>query len=220
MADGVTDALREAILDGLLPASSWLREEELAAELKVSRTPVREALRRLTVEGLAVRAPNQGVQVAPMAIEDILAVYAVRENLEGLAARLAAQRAGDELAATLREAQARFEAAGAAGDVDRMLSLNLEFHRIIRQATGNQYLERFLTLVEHAVRRFGGTTFEAPGRRAETMREHGRIVDAIVERRAEDAEKLAMEHMRRARDARIQRFLESNAIGGRRGGAE
>ena len=220
MADGVTDALREAILDGLLPASCWLREEDLAAELEVSRTPVREALRRLTAEGLAVRAPNQGVQVAPMAIEDILAVYAVRENLEGLAARLAAQRGGDELAASLRDAQVRFEAAGAAGDVDKMIPLNLEFHRILRQATGNQYLERFLTLVEHAVGRFGATTFETPGRRAETVREHGRIVDAIAERRADDAEKLAMEHMRRARDARIQRFLDSNAIGGRLGAAE
>jgi DNA-binding GntR family transcriptional regulator len=210
-ADAVTDALREAILDGLIPASTWLREEDIAAELKLSRTPVREAIRRLTSEGLAVRMPNQGTQVAPMAIEDILAVYTVRENLEGLAARLAAQRASDGLRSQLREVHERFKKAVTEGDTAAVSELNLEFHRAIREATGNQYLERFLTLVEHAVRRFGRTTFEIPQRMDATIYEHESILTAIVNGVPDDAEVHARSHMRRAREARLAVFLKANS---------
>lgn len=209
-ADAVTDSLREAILDGVLPASSWLREEDLAAELHVSRTPIREALRRLTSEGLVVRAPNQGAQVAPMALEDILAVYAVRENLEGLAARLAAQRSGASLIERLMVVHRQLSASTAAGDVAAVADLNLQFHRTIREATENQYLERFLTLVEHAVRRFGRSTFERPGRMDSTVTEHQAILDAIVEGDADVAEERARQHMRQARAARIEAFLRVN----------
>jgi DNA-binding GntR family transcriptional regulator len=210
-ADAVTDALREAILDGLIPASTWLREEDLAAELRVSRTPVREAIRRLTSEGLAIRIPNQGTQIAPMALEDILAVYTVRENLEGLAARVAAQRAGESLRGRLRDVHGRFQVAVKAGDAATVSELNLEFHRTIREATGNQYLERFLTLVEHAVRRFGHSTFENPRRMEATVHEHEAILNAIVSGSAEDAEVHARSHMRRAREARLEAFLRANS---------
>jgi DNA-binding GntR family transcriptional regulator len=210
-ADAVTDALREAILDGLIPASTWLREEDIAAELNLSRTPVREAIRRLTSEGLAARMPNQGTQVAPMAIEDILAVYTVRENLEGLAARLAAQRASNVLRDQLRDVHERFKKAVAAGDSGTVSELNLEFHRAIREATGNQYLERFLTLVEHAVRRFGKSTFESRDRMDATIYEHESILAAIVNGIADDAEVHARSHMRRAREARLAAFLKANS---------
>lgn len=210
-ADAVTDALREAILDGLLPASTWLREEDIAAELRLSRTPVREAIRRLTSEGLAVRMPNHGTQVAPMAIEDILAVYTVRENLEGLAARLAAQRASEALRSRLRDVHERFRAAAEIGDAGTLAELNLEFHRAIREATGNRYLERFLTLVEHAVRRFGNSTFENPRRVDATVYEHEAILTAIVGGMAEDAEVHARSHMRSAREARLEAFLRANS---------
>jgi DNA-binding GntR family transcriptional regulator len=210
-ADAATDALREAILDGLIPASTWLREEDIAAELQLSRTPVREAIRRLTSEGLAVRMPNHGTQVAPMAMEDILAVYTVRENLEGLAARLAAQRASESLRVRLREIHERFKAAAADGDAARLSELNLEFHRAIREATDNRYLERFLTLVEHAVRRFRSSTFENPRRMDATVYEHESILNAIVNGMPEDAEVHARSHMRRAREARLEAFLKANS---------
>lgn len=210
-ADAATDALREAILDGLIPASTWLREEEIAAELQLSRTPVREAIRRLTSEGLAVRMPNHGTQVAPMAMEDILAVYTVRENLEGLAARLAAQRASEQLRTRLRDLHERFKSASVTGDASLLSDLNLEFHRAIREATGNRYLERFLTLVEHAVRRFGNTTFRDQRRVDATIYEHESILSAIVGGQAEDAEVHARSHMRRAREARLEAFLRANS---------
>src|SRR5688500_8283606 len=85
-SDDVTSAVREAILDGTLPPSTWLREHDLAAALQVSRTPVREALMRLADEHLVERVANRGSVVRPMTLEEVLAVYMVRETLEGLAA--------------------------------------------------------------------------------------------------------------------------------------
>jgi len=84
--------LAGGILDGVLAPSTWLREDELASELSVSRTPVREALRRLSDERLAVRLTNRGTVVTSMSLDDVLALFLVREQLEGLAARLAAVR--------------------------------------------------------------------------------------------------------------------------------
>jgi len=206
-ADQVTDILREAILDGVLPPSSWLREEQLAEELAVSRTPVREALRRLAVEGLTVRNAHQGTVVAPMTMEDILAVYVVRESLEALAARLAALRRTPELAERLEKILAKMERSAGKSAIGELVKANVELHRAIRQASGNSYLERFLTQVEHAVRRLERSTYEVPGRVEETMKEHRAIVDAIVAGDAAGAEKLALKHMRTAREVRTRMLL-------------
>jgi DNA-binding GntR family transcriptional regulator len=135
----------------------------------------------------------------------------VRENLEGLAARLAAQRASESLRVRLREIHERFKAAAADGDAARLSELNLEFHRAIREATDNRYLERFLTLVEHAVRRFRSSTFENPRRMDATVDEHESILNAIVNGMPEDAEVHARSHMRRAREARLEAFLKANS---------
>jgi DNA-binding GntR family transcriptional regulator len=210
-ADAVTDALREAILDGAIPATAWLREEDLATQLLVSRTPVREAIRRLVAEGLAERAPNQGTRVSPMTMEDILSVYAVRENLEGLAARLASQRSTPALRDQLMSIHVALVAAAETRDIALLGELNLAFHRAIREAAVNPYLQRFLTLVEHAVRRFGHSTFEAPGRIEATVHEHEAILVAITSAAADDAEFHARGHMRRAREARIEAFLRANS---------
>jgi DNA-binding GntR family transcriptional regulator len=210
MADAVSDALREAILDGTIAASSWLREEDLAAELLVSRTPIREAIRRLTIEGLAVRVPNQGTQVASVSMEDILAVYAVRESLEGLAARLAAQRGKEELREKLEALHVEYTVAVENADVAAVYQINLSFHRAIREASNNQYLEKFLTLVEHSVRRFGQSTFETPGRMDDSVEEHQQILDAIIAHNTDEAETFARNHMRSARETRLAFFLQQN----------
>jgi DNA-binding GntR family transcriptional regulator len=202
--DAVTDALREAILDGALTPSKWLREDELARQLSVSRTPVREALRRLTDEGLTVRDPHRGTMVAQMSLDDILAVYHVRETLEGLAARTAALRRPPGLVDALQDMHQQIVDRVAAGDIGAVARLNLEFHRLLRDATDNRYLERFLMQVEHAVRRFGRSTYELPSRAQEAIDEHGAIVAAVAAGDAETAERTAILHMQRAREARIQ----------------
>ena len=205
--DAVTDALREAILSGSLPAGSWLREQDLARSMRVSRTPVREALRLLADEQLVERSANRGCRVRAMTLDDVLAVYVVRESLECLAARTAAARPPAGLVDRLMELHRRMEAATAAPS--ELARLNLEFHRTIREATGNAYLDRFLTQVEHAVRRFGQSTFADPDRAAESQAEHMEIIRAIGAGDPELAEQAAGHHMRKARNARIQQLLQA-----------
>jgi DNA-binding GntR family transcriptional regulator len=203
--DDVTALLREAILDGRLPPHSWLREQDLAALFQVSRTPVREALRRLADEQLVERTANRGCRVKAMTVEDVLAVYLVRESLESLAARIAAQKATPALVARLTELHEQMSAPGITSA--EMAELNLHFHRAIRAQTGNAYLERFLTQVEHAVRRFGTSTFEDPQRVPEIHEEHRQIIEAIAAGDGAAAEKVTGHHMRCARDARIKHLL-------------
>lgn len=205
MTDAVTDALREAILSGVIAAPTWLREDEIARALDVSRTPVREALRRLADEGLAQRQANRGTVVAPMTMEQILAVYAVRESLEGLAARTVAEQRPAGLVEQLREIQAR--TVEQSGDHRAVAALNIEFHAAIRDAAGNPYLSRFLTQVEHAVRRFGDTTFAMAGRTGHALDEHEAIIDAIERGDADLAERRSIDHMRNARETRIRQML-------------
>lgn len=207
MTDAVTDALREAILRGLFAPPAWLREDELAHALDVSRTPVREALRRLTDEGLTQRVANRGTVVSPMTLDEILAVYAVRASLEGLAARTAASRRPAGLVDDLKSVHQQMVAAAERDDPAGIAALNLEFHRLIRDATANPYLSRFLTQVEHAVRRFGQTTFSLPGRGEDAAAEHLGILEAIAAGDPDLAEERAAEHMRRARESRIRQIV-------------
>ena len=205
----MTNALREAILDGALQPSAWLREDELARTLRVSRTPVREALRRLADEGLVVKTAHHGTVVAGLSLVDILALYVVRENLEGLAGRLAAVHCTAALLSGLEATQKHLSQAAARGNAAEMARENLEFHRLLRAATGNPYLERFLTQVEHAVRRLPVSTFAHPGRAQAVLDEHKAIIDAIRERDGDAAEAAASRHMNEARNVRLAMVLES-----------
>lgn len=204
--DAITIALREAILDGVLPPSSWLREDDLARELHVSRTPVREALRRLSDEQLTIRSAHRGTIVAQMSLDDVLAVYAVRETLEGLAARMTAARQPAGVVEALLDVHGKMSDAITAGDIASARKLNLDFHRILRDSTGNPYLQRFLIQVEHAVRRFERSTLESPGRADEALSEHKGIIAAVAAGDADLAEQRARDHMRRAREVRISRL--------------
>lgn len=205
--EAITDALREAILDGVMGPSVWLREDELARVFKVSRTPVREALRRLADEGLAVKTVNHGTVVAPLSLDDILALYVVREDLEGLAARLAAVRCPVGLVEQLDDVGRRMEQAAAEKDVATLSRLNLEWHRVLRVGASNSYLDRFLAQVEHAVRRLPSSTLSQPGRGEEAVHEHDAVTRAIAAGDADAAERLARAHMRRAREIRVSVLL-------------
>lgn len=206
-SERVVEILREAILDGVLPPSYWLREKELARELAVSRTPVREALRHLSIEGMVVITTHQGAMVAPISIDDVLQVYSVRETLEGLAARLAARNRSESQIEQMEHAidQMRVRADGDAGELAR---LNIEFHKVLRQCTRNHFLQRFLEQIEYAVRRFHGTTYEFPEWVEKSIADHQTLLDAIKSKDAEQAKKVAENHMRQARRLRTRMMLD------------
>lgn len=205
--EAVTDAMREAILDGQLPPSTWLRETEISRALGVSRTPVREALRRLSDEGLTIKTTHHGAVVTSLNVEDIIALYVVRENLEGLAARLAAGSCPPGLLGELAHVHEAMQASVVTGDFEAMAQLNLRWHRALRDAAANPYLSRFLEQVEHAIRRLPVSTFAEPGRAEDVLGEHEAIAVAIAERDGDTAEAMARAHVGRARSIRIATLM-------------
>ena len=198
-ADSVYGWIKGAIQQGRLKPGQRLREEALAQELGVSRTPVREALRRLEAEGLIEPLPRQGLVVRNPPEEDLADLCVVREALEGLAGRLAAQSITRAELYRLEELYTETERAVRAGDVGRLAALNDEFHRVVWQASRNRYLARQLhQLREFIFRVQGRTTLDYPGRAVEMLREHRALLDAIRSADTETAERVAREHMARA----------------------
>jgi DNA-binding GntR family transcriptional regulator len=206
MTEGVTDALREAIISGALPPDTWLREDEVALSLDVSRTPVREALQRLTEEGLTRRVANRGTIVAPMTTEELVQVYSVWEALEALAARDAAGRHRADVVEQMLEVHTRMLKSSDPGE---LAELNLEFHRMLRRASGNPLLERFLQNVEHAVRRFPIVAFSDPESTRHALDDHQAILDAIAAGDPDAAQRAGAAHMQHVRRMRVEQLIRS-----------
>ncbi|HYT84482.1 MAG TPA: GntR family transcriptional regulator [Gemmatimonadales bacterium] len=200
MADELYDHLREAIVRGELAPNERVIEEAVAARARVSRTPVREALHRLEVDGL-VRTSPRGTTVVEFSAEELAETCAVRDHLEGLAARLAAAQRTDLDLVMLDELTAEYEAAIA--DVGRIIDLNHEFHDIVWEAARNRFLTRQLSLVRALIERRDATTLSTEDRQREALVEHRAIVAALRACDADAAEAAALEHFHRASARRV-----------------
>ncbi len=142
--DRVADCLRDMIIQGKLKAGEWLRQERLAAELGISYTPIREALKQLEVEGLVEHAPYRGVRVVQFGVDDVVDIYSLRSVLEGQAAAAAALRlTGDELT-QLRSLHQQMRELTGQDDMQQFRDLNRQFHQAIIQASKRTYLIRAL----------------------------------------------------------------------------
>jgi DNA-binding GntR family transcriptional regulator len=192
-------AIRDRIDDGRLPRGTRLHQEDLAAELGVSRTPVREALRRLAAEGRVEMLTNRGARVADIDLTDMPEPYEARLVLEPGAAALAARRAiPAQLLRQLRGAIAAQRAA--AGDIQRSFAANRAFHLGLVEASGNKLLIQF---AEHLwVARIGAAIYEQQDETRERMLldadEHEAILEAVERGDARKAESLARKHVAEA----------------------
>ncbi len=201
-ADFVFESLREAISDGRIAVGERVREEEIARELGVSRTPVREALQRLHQRGLLVFGNGRGLVVAELSQHQVLQLYAMREILEGSAARFAAQHATAADVAILYRLQK--ELAEAKPDALLLVTLNRRFHQAIYEAAHNQYLMQTLNMLHDSLALLHNATFRVPSRRSESDEEHYRIVAAIEKHDPKAAEEAAREHIRQAQRTRFE----------------
>lgn len=201
-----TRVLREAILDGVLPANTWLREETLSKVIGVSRTPVREALNRLEEEGLIERGSGFGARVTALTVEDMAIVYSIRERLESLAASRIAKSATYDDLIRFRELDAQMRVAADDDDAAAFNRLNVQFHHQLSMSSGNAYLSRLLATVEVAMRRFGAKSYTHE-RMHEILDEHAPILQAIAERDPERAARAAEEHASSALASTLDRLL-------------
>jgi DNA-binding GntR family transcriptional regulator len=203
--------LREAIVTNTLKPGTRLRADDLAKKLGVSKTPVREALRKLQAEDLVTLQPGNALTVKSISEEQLLEIYYTREALEGMAARLAAENAGQIELAKLRAIQA--EMPGAAGNLRQLRQLSGEFQLAVVRAARNNTLYRLLQHLQEQIRQFGGTTLTEPGRAKEVVAYSKALVAAIEKRDGDDAEGIARANRRRTLELRIK-MLRGAARGG------
>ena len=204
----VCENIRQAIIDGTFSPGERLMEIQLADEMGVSRTPVREAIRKLELEGFVVMIPRRGTYVADISIKDITEIYEVRTSLDVLAAGLAAERITDEELDALERQVLRESEAEASEDtdehtLDNIVYIDTTFHDIIYQAATNQRLVQFLNILQEQLQRFRAASLSRPGRSKTALEEHKQIIEALSERNGELASKLAKEHIDNAESAMI-----------------
>ena len=209
-ADAVHATLREAIISGVLKPDDKLGEEHLADEFKVSRTPVREALARLSAERLAVRVPHRGFTVRSVSENEVLDFYAVRVALDGLAAKLAAWHALPSEVAQLQWLNDRM---AKAPDLPSQHDFSVQFHVALYQASHNRLLQHFGNEMLDWQRGFSASTFADRGRLLKAHRDHAEIVAAIEKHDERRAENSASRHMTNALGARADKMGLQSADG-------
>ncbi|AFS77231.1 transcriptional regulator, GntR family [Gottschalkia acidurici 9a] len=195
LRDIVFETLREAILSGKLKPGERVMEVQLAEKLGVSRTPVREAIRKLELEGLLVMIPRKGAYVADVSIKDVLNVLEIRASLEGLAASLAAERITDDEIKELKEKAKEFEQMSKENNKEGMIQKDTEFHNVLLNASRNDKLVNIVEGLGDQVQRFRVIYFTEYKNDENIKIEHSRIVDAISKRDSEKADEVAQEHI-------------------------
>jgi DNA-binding GntR family transcriptional regulator len=202
----VVAELRKALMNGSIRPGQRLRETDIARWLGVSRTPVREALHRLTEAGLIAAVPPRGMIVVELKHRQVVELYAVRETLEGTAAALAAQHASPAEITSLHTVN---DLLARETEPAQLKRLNRRFHRALYLAAHNEFLMRSLEGLADAIALLPGTTVAAPGRPQSAAEEHRMIIAAIERRDSETAERIARMHIREALKIRIGQMFES-----------
>lgn len=204
LRDLVFEQLREAILVGLLRPGERLMEIQLAEQMGVSRTPVREALRKLELEGLVVMVPRKGAYVADLSVKDIAEVFEIRAALEGLAASLAALRATQEELDQLERHLHQIAECLATGRIQEGIQADVAFHDALFSAARNGRLKQLGANLREQVMRFRVRTMSQPARMRVAIEEHRAIVEAIAARDPELARQRAEEHIESAENSLME----------------
>lgn len=200
----VLDAIREAIINGSLKPRERLMEIQLAEELGVSRTPIREALRKLELEGFIVMLPRKGAYVADVSFKDIADVFEIRAALESLAAGLAAERITDEELEEMERHLVEKADAIARHDMPQLIEVDTRFHELVYRASRNDRLSIIINNLREQIQRYRSTSLAYPGRMKQSLEEHRAIVEAIQSRDSQLARQLALEHIENAESSMIE----------------
>lgn len=197
----VFDTLRDAIINQVLKPGERLMEIQLAEEMGVSRTPVREAIRKLELEGFVVMVPRKGAYVAGISMKDITEVFEIRAALEVLATGLAAQRITDEELEEMERHLVKETEETEANNLRSIVAIDTTFHDLIYKAARNQKLLQIVNNLQEQLHRFRSASLARPGRGKVALEEHRKIVEALASRDITLVEKLAKRHIEKAEQA-------------------
>jgi DNA-binding GntR family transcriptional regulator len=196
--------LQNDILNGKYQPGESLVEMKLSEELGVSRTPVREAIRQLELEGLVQLVPNKGVTVKGISSQDIEDIYTIRMLIEGLAARWAAEKITPAELREMKEALELEEFYTRKNDAGQLMHFDSKFHDIVFKASKSKPLMQTLSTFHHYVQRARNASLNNPDRARQALKEHKAIYQAIMEHDADRAEKLTTDHVRNASQSLLQ----------------
>lgn len=206
LRDSIFVQLRDDILRGRFSRGESLVELKLASQYGVSRTPIREAIRQLEIEGLVRYLPNRGVVVEGITTQDVEDIFVIREHLEGLVARWAAARVTPEELKKLHEVLELQEFYVAKDDVHQITVLDTEFHRLLLEASKSKSLRYALGSMLDYVEQARLRSLSVPGRIHDSVREHKSILEAVEAGDSEEAARLIAKHMKNARN-NLLRFV-------------
>lgn len=211
----VINQLRRMIVTGELPAGEKIRINELAEDLEVSLTPLREALKVLAGEQLVELMPNRGARVAPMVVEEIRQLFEVIAGIEALAAELTAQRIADSELAQIEDKHARMRQHHEAGEKAPYFELNRQIHDMVVEFSGNPILVQTRAQLALRAERARYIAVASDAHRVEAMQDHEDLMVALRARDAETAHRVWRRHLASsgAETCRLLRLWEEEAAG-------
>jgi DNA-binding GntR family transcriptional regulator len=206
--------LKHKILTGEIVSQTRLMEIDLSEKMNVSRTPIREAIKRLADDGLVKVEPRRGAYVANISIKDMLDVFEVREDMEGFVAKLAAKRITEEEKVQLKEIAYEYEAAiEKADDKERIIELDEKFHNFIVKCSGNETLRELVNYVQELSLRFRYLYYDDFSLYESTAEQHNRIMEAINSGRENEARVEADAHVKALKEFVFALGKRMEAIG-------
>lgn len=214
LRDVVFNTLRQAILTGELKPGERLMEIHLANMLGVSRTPIREAIRKLELEGLVTMIPRRGAEVAQITEKSMSDVLEVRRAMDALCAELACERITEEELVRLKEACTRFERALGTRDVKKIAQADVELHDIILQATGNGRLIQLVNNLSEQMYRYRFEYIKDFSQHERLVEEHRIIYESLVSKDKDQACEAAKTHIDNQRKAIIHQIRLDKEKGG------
>jgi DNA-binding GntR family transcriptional regulator len=208
LATQVAEEVRRLIRANQLVSGQRLSEQKLCERLGVSRTPLREALRILSVEGLVTISPNKGARVAESSIEDTFHMFEAMGVLEGSCARLAAEKLTDSDLEKMESLHKQLEISHRNGDPESYMSWNREFHEFVQEKAGNPVLSRIVSGLRDVILLHRYRQIYRPGRFDESIEEHRRLIEAFRARDSERAERLMQMHLQKQCQALVTYYAE------------
>lgn len=209
--EAVFNTLRNAILEEKLKPGEHLKERDIAQQLGVSRTPVREAIRKLELEKLVTHIPRKGVIVTSFSSQEVLEIFYIRSALEGLICRLAAEKIRsrdlNRIESILQQMELEFQK----GNLKKVNTLHGRFHEIIYQAAESPRLHNMINTLSDYINKFAEVAYQVPGRIQEAIKEHHAIAEALRNKDLMKAEQEAMRHVDSSRKAYLSKIEADGA---------
>lgn len=206
----IYEHVRQAILDGLIKPGQRLVERDIAAKFNASRTPVREALRKLETEGFIEYLPRKGVIVRGFNIEEIEEIYNIRKSLECLAIRSSIHKITSEQINDLQAIVEQLEQVENGSAVQTTYTGLHEFDDVLVNTANMPLLKNFLYILKESLQRYRKINLSSLPRRQSAVREHKEILQAVIDRDVERAEKLVCQHIDNSRNELMKKVVLSD----------